>query len=56
MVWVIGTGAVGGGYGIFWWTGQNWLQIQGGAVAVSVGPGGRAFVINNASNIFEGLQ
>jgi hypothetical protein len=34
-VWIIGTNRVGGGFGIWAWTGTAWQAVPGGAVAVS---------------------
>lgn len=52
--YIIGAGAVPGGYGIFRWNGSNWDNIPGGAVRVDVSPQGTPWVVNNAGNIFRG--
>ena len=52
-VWVIGTNAVGGGYGIYRWNGSNWDNIPGGAVRIAVDPNGLAWVVNNAGGIYQ---
>ena len=39
-VWVIGTNAVPGGYGIYRWNGSGWAREPGGAVAIAVAPDG----------------
>ncbi len=52
-VWVIGTNAVHGGYGIYHWTGNGWAAIPGGAVTIAVAPDGTPFVINSAHRTFE---
>jgi Tectonin domain len=57
-VWVIGTNAVPGGFGIFRWSGTcaaggSWSLVPGGAVAISVGTDGLPFVVNNQGLIFE---
>jgi hypothetical protein len=47
-IWVIGTNAVPGGYGLWRWapgTG-GWQAVPGGAVAISVDPAGNAWVVN----------
>ncbi len=51
--WVIGTDTQGGGKGIYKWTNGNWSKVAGGAVRIAVNPSGRAWVINNADNVFE---
>ena len=52
-VWVIGTGAVPGGFGIFRWTGSTWENVPGGAARIAVGPGGVPWVTNSNGNIFR---
>jgi hypothetical protein len=52
-VWVIGTNAVSGGYGIYRWTGSNWQNVPGGAVRIDVAPNGTPWVVNNAGNIYQ---
>ena len=51
-LWVIGTNAVGGGFGIYQWVGNNWRNIPGGAVRIAVGPSG-PWVVNNSGHIYE---
>ena len=54
-VWVIGTGAEAGGYGIHRSTdqGATWTKIAGGAVRISVDPQGNAWVVNSSNTIFR---
>jgi hypothetical protein len=52
-VWVIGTNAVGGGYGIYTWNGDNWVGIDGGGENISVDPRGFPWVTNDANNIYQ---
>jgi Streptogramin lyase len=54
-VWVIGTNAVQGGYGIWRSTdkGASWTSIPGGGVRISVDPAGNAWMINNTGNIYR---
>src|SRR5688572_2349431 len=54
-VWVIGTNAEAGGFGIYRSTdqGANWIKVPGSAVRVSVDPQGNAWVVNNANSIFR---
>ena len=64
--YVIGKGAVAGGFEIFVWNEQpqrgdapfvrDWIKIPGGAVAVAVGPKVRPWVINNSGQIFRSLR
>ena len=51
-LWVIGTNSVGGGYGIYHWVNNNWVNVPGGAVRIAVGPSG-PWVVNSAGNIYE---
>jgi hypothetical protein len=51
-LWVIGTNSVGGGYGIYHWVNNNWVNVPGGAVRIAVGPTG-PWVVNNAGNIYQ---
>jgi len=55
-VWVIGTNAVPGGYGIYRWDEphQNWANIAGGAVRVAVAADGTPWVVNDIGVIFRG--
>jgi ribosome biogenesis protein Nip4 len=52
-VWVIGTNAVPGGFGIWTWTGTTWTAIDGGGVRIAVDPTGAPWVVNNAGGIFR---
>ena len=51
-LWVIGTNSVGGGYGIYHWVNNNWVNVPGGAVRIAVGPTG-PWVVNDAGNIYQ---
>ena len=53
VTWVIGTNNVGGGKGIYRWTGGNWQNIAGGALRIAVNPSGNAWVINSYDHVFE---
>ncbi|MDP9199388.1 MAG: hypothetical protein M3O07_09275 [Pseudomonadota bacterium] len=57
-VWVIGTNAVGGGYGIYRRTNNTWVNVPGGAERIAVDPQGNAWVVNNTNTIsrFDGSQ
>jgi Tectonin domain len=54
-VWVIGTNATPGGYGIFRWNfnAWNWKRIDGGAVRIAVDPQGLPVVVNDSGAIFR---
>lgn len=52
-VWVLGSNRVPGGWGIWRFTGGNWVQIDGGAVAVTVDPRGEPWVVNNDGRIYQ---
>jgi hypothetical protein len=56
--WVIGTYSVGGGYGIYYWTGTAWQSVQGGAIRIAFPTGGpndngQPWVVNNHNQIFH---
>ena len=53
-VYVIGTGATSGGYGIHQWSGSKWYRLTGGAIGISVGPTGIPWVVNSVGNIYRG--
>lgn len=54
-VWVIGTVAEGGGYGIYRWNAarSNWDKIAGSAVRIDVDPKGNAWVVTGGNAIFR---
>ena len=51
-VWVIGTNAVAGGYGIYDWNGSAWAAVAGGAVVIAVSPSGHPWIINSSDDIY----
>ena len=51
-VWVVGTGAVPGGFGIWRWGGSDWSQVEGGGVRIAVGPDGNSWVVNSEGSIW----
>ena len=57
-MWVVGTGAVPGGFGIWRWGGSNWSQVEGGGVRIAVGPDGNSWVVNSEGSIwrYDGRQ
>ncbi len=52
-VWIIGTDAVLGGFGIYKWNGSSFTKIDGGAVRIDVGPDGNPWVVNSDGNIYR---
>jgi hypothetical protein len=52
-VFVVGTDAVPGGYGIYHWTGSGWAGVAGGAVSIAVGPDGSPWIVNSADRIYR---
>jgi hypothetical protein len=53
-VWIVGTNAVAGGYGIYKWdaSSSSWVQSNGGAVRIAVDATGVPWVVNDAGNIY----
>lgn len=51
--WVIGTNPVGEGFGIYNWTGRDWVEVGGGATQLSVGGDGVVYVVNSANAIYR---
>jgi Tectonin domain len=56
--WVIGTELVGrsSDFGIYVFDGEDWSQVEGGAVTISVGPYSAPWIVNSAGKIFEWSQ
>ena len=52
-LWCIGNDAQPGGYSIYQWVGDNWVNRHGGAVRVDVDGNGNAWVVNDAGQIFR---
>jgi subtilase family serine protease len=52
-VWLLGTNSVGGGHGVYQWTGTGWALHSGGGVAIAVGPTGSPWLVNSANLIFQ---
>lgn len=56
-VYVIGTNAVGGGYGVHRYTGDNaspWVAIQGGGLRIAADNLGQPWVVNDRGAIYRG--
>ena len=52
-VWVIGTNAEGGGYGIYRRNGNAWAKVSGSAVRIDVDPKGNPWVVNKNHEIYR---
>ncbi len=53
-VWVIGTNAAGGGFGIWKWDGaDSWKELGGAAVRIAVDPKGNPWVVNDQDGIWH---
>lgn len=52
-VWIIGTNAVPGGYGIARWSGSSWTTIPGGAERIAVDAQGNAWVVNSLHTVYR---
>jgi hypothetical protein len=52
-VWHLGTNAVSGGYGLWWWNNGTWTSAPGGLTVLSVGPDGRVVGANSNRDIFR---
>jgi hypothetical protein len=52
-VWHLGTNAVAGGFGLWWWNNGAWTSAPGGLTNLSVAPDGRVWGANSAKDIFR---
>jgi hypothetical protein len=52
-VWVVGDRATAGGYGIYRWNGNGWIQTPGGAERIAVDPGGNPWFVDSGRHIFS---
>lgn len=52
-VWIIGWSPAGAGFGIYSWSGANWYQVDGAAVAIDVDRSGMPWVVNSAGAIYQ---
>jgi tectonin-like protein len=52
-VWVLGTNAVDGGYGVWRWNGSDWSSVDGAAVHIAVDSKGHPWVVNSSHTIFS---
>lgn len=64
--WLVGRNQVSGGFGVYTWDEQvavgtapvraEWVNVSGGAVAISVGPNARPWIVNNDGEIFRTVR
>jgi hypothetical protein len=52
-VWIIGSTAVNGNYGIYRWTGTSWAKWSGWGVKIAVDPKGSPWVVNSSHHIYH---
>ncbi|MCL2394935.1 MAG: hypothetical protein FWC87_09640, partial [Acidimicrobiaceae bacterium] len=52
-VWVVGTNAVPGGFGIWRFAGTGWVAVPGGGVSIAVDPAGNPWVTNSLHQIWR---
>lgn len=52
-VFVLGTNAVPGGWGLWKLSGGAWTQLPGGGTSLAVGPGDQPWVVNSSSQIYS---
>lgn len=53
-LWVVGTNAVPGGFGVWRWDGKAaWQAVPGGGVRIDVDPQGNAWLVNDANQIWR---
>lgn len=55
-VWVVGTNAVSGGFGVYEWTGSTWRSVSGGADRIASDPAGQAWVVNVPGEVYRRLR
>jgi hypothetical protein len=54
-VWIVGCTPAGGGYGMFKWSGTNWVMdaTGGSGTRIAVDSTGKPWLVNNAGSIFK---
>jgi len=52
-VWVIGVGAVQGGYSVYRWANNAWQDMKSGGVRIDVDPQGNAWIVNDKGDVFR---
>lgn len=52
-VWIVGTDARPGGFGVYRWSGRVWEPHNVGAARVEVAPGGAAWLITDSGTLLE---
>jgi hypothetical protein len=50
---VVGSNRLCGGYGLWTWNGSSWYPVGGAAVGLSLGPDGKAWVVNENQDIYH---
>jgi hypothetical protein len=50
---VVGTNRLCGGYGLYTWDGSSWSSVAGAAIGLSLGPNGKAWVVNESQAIYR---
>jgi hypothetical protein len=53
-VYIIGTDAMPGGYGIYKWNGSNWTKINGAGEQISAGSQGIPWMVDSFKEIYRG--
>ncbi len=51
--WIIGTNVVAGGFGVYWWDGDEWRAVEGGGARIAVGPSGVPWIVDSAKRILR---
>lgn len=52
--WIIGNTKVSGGYAIYYWNGEGWTGVSGGATRIAAGD--VPWLINENQNIYKGID
>ena len=50
---VVGTNRLCGGYGLWTWNGSSWSPVAGAGIGLSLGPNGKAWVVNENQAIYR---
>ena len=51
--WIIGTNAVAGGFGVYWFDGDEWRAVDGGGLRIAVAPLGTPWIIDAGNRILR---
>jgi len=52
-VWVVGSDERDGGFGIYQWTGSNWIRAAGAAVRIDIDPSGNPWIVNDRHELYR---